>query len=301
MVPDPTFRSYYGRPILHEPVWRSPEIPGYLYLGGLAGASSVIALGAGLTRRPHLARSGKLAAAAGVGLSLLALVHDLGRPGRFLNMLRVLKPTSPMSVGSWLLAGYAPMAAAAAGSELTGLAPVVGNAATVGAALLGPAVASYTGALVSDTAVPAWHEGHREMPYVFVGSAAEAAGGLALLAAPLAEQRPARRVALAGAALELTAARAMDRRMGTAAEAYRRGRAGRLMRLGRAFSMAGAAGAVTVGRRDRIAAGAAGVALMAGSACTKWGVFEAGVESARDPRHTVVPQRTRADGRAPPR
>ena len=296
MVPDASFRSYYGRPILNQPVWRSPDIPGYLYLGGLAGASSVMALAAGVTQRPQLARSGKVAAAGAVGLSLLALVHDLGRPARFLNMLRVFKPTSPMSVGSWILAGYAPMAAVAAASELTGLGPGLGNAATLGAAVLGPALASYTGALVSDTAVPAWHDGHRHMPYVFVGSAAEAAGGLALLATPVAEHRPARRVALAGAALEVMAAGAMERGMGPVAEAYRRGRAGRLMRLGRSLSMVGAAGAVTIGRRNRTGAGASGVVLMAASACTKWGVFEAGLASARDPRDTVVPQLTRPSG-----
>ena len=81
------------------------------------------------------------------------------------NMLRVFKPTSPMSVGSWLLAGYGPAAGAAAVCDVTGLLPAGRPAATLGAGLLGPAIATYTAALICDTAVPAWHEGYREMPY----------------------------------------------------------------------------------------------------------------------------------------
>jgi hypothetical protein len=105
MVPRAEFSSYYDRPVLHEPTWAATDIAGYLFLGGLAGASSVLAAGAQLTQRPRLARTAKVGAAGAIGLSLAALVHDLGRPSRFLNMLRVFKPTSPMSVGSWLLAG----------------------------------------------------------------------------------------------------------------------------------------------------------------------------------------------------
>jgi hypothetical protein len=99
-------------------------------------------------------------------------------------MLRVLKVTSPMSVGSWILAGYVPAAGVAAASALTGRAPRLGTAASAAAACLGPAVASYTAVLVSDTAVPAWHEGYREMPFKFAGSAAVAAGGLGLMTPP---------------------------------------------------------------------------------------------------------------------
>ena len=127
---------------------------------------------------------GKIGALGAISLSAVALVHDLGRPERFVNMLRVFKPSSPMSVGSWLLAGYGPVAGAAAVCEVTGILPGAGRAATLGAGLLGPGIATYTAALICDTAVPAWHEGHREMPYVFAGSAASAAGGLGLLGGP---------------------------------------------------------------------------------------------------------------------
>jgi Polysulphide reductase, NrfD len=146
--------SYYGQPILNAPVWRA-DIPAYLFLGGLAGASSVLAAGAQATRRPVLARRAKLGALGAILLSLGALIHDLGRPSRFLNMLRVFKPSSPMSVGTWILTAYAPAAGIAAASDATGLLPTLGAGATGGAALLGPAVASYTAALIADTAVPA--------------------------------------------------------------------------------------------------------------------------------------------------
>ncbi|HZT67780.1 MAG TPA: NrfD/PsrC family molybdoenzyme membrane anchor subunit [Acidimicrobiales bacterium] len=294
MVPEATFDSYYGKPVINQPVWESPDIPGYFYFGGLAGASSVMAAAAEASRRPRLARASKLAAAGGLGLSLLGLIHDLGRPERFLNMLRVFKPTSPMSVGSWLLSIYGPLAVAAAGSEVTGWFPRAGTAAAFGAALVGPAVASYTGVLVADTAVPAWHEGHREMPYVFVSSAAVAAAGAGLLSAPVAENAPARRMAAIGVAGELAGSALMERRMGLVAEPYRRGKAGALVRAGQGLAVVGAAGAALAGRRSRLAAALSGLALMVGSACTKWGIFEAGLASARDPRYTVVPQRQRA-------
>ncbi|HEX4258855.1 MAG TPA: NrfD/PsrC family molybdoenzyme membrane anchor subunit, partial [Streptosporangiaceae bacterium] len=142
MVPKAEFGSYYGRPILNPPVWRSPDIPGYLFLGGLAGGSSLLAAGADLTGRPALAAVAKSGALGAAGLSMVALVHDLGRPERFLNMLRVFKVTSPMSVGSWLLSAYVPAAGVSLASALTGRLPWLGAAATAGAAAAGPLVAS---------------------------------------------------------------------------------------------------------------------------------------------------------------
>jgi Polysulphide reductase, NrfD len=292
MVPEAEFTSYYGKPVINSPVWESPDIPGYLFLGGLAGASSLLAAGADVTGRPALSQAAKTGAAAAAGLSMLALVHDLGRPARFLNMLRVCKVTSPMSVGSWLLAGYMPAAGVAALTALTRRLPRIGAAATASSALLGPAVASYTAALISDTAVPAWHDGFREMPFVFAGSAASAAGGLGLLAAPVAENAPARNAALVGTALELAAAKRLEQRIGMVAEPYHHGRGGTYMRLGQALAAAGLAGAV-LGRRSRLASALAGAALLGSSAGTRWGIYHAGMASAADPRYTVVPQRER--------
>jgi DMSO reductase anchor subunit len=299
MVPDASFTSYYGRPVLNRPTWQARDIAGYFFLGGLAGASSVLAAGAQLTGRPALARGCKAGALVAVSGSLAALVHDLGRPARFVNMLRVVKPTSPMSVGTWLLTAYGPAVGAAAVSELTGLLPRVGRAAAVAAGLLGPAVAAYTAPLVANTAVPTWHEGHRDLPFVFVGSAAAAAGGLGMLVAPVAEAGPARRAALMGSLCELTATARMERTMGLAAEPLHTGRAGTLMRAAKALTVTGAVLGGVLGRRSRAAAALGGVAALAGSACTRFGIFHAGVASAEDPRYTVQPQRERlrASGR----
>ncbi len=297
MVPDAEFTSYYGRPVIKEPVWRVPDVPGYLFLGGLAGASSVLAAGSQLSGYRELAKVAKVGALGAISLSALALVHDLGRPGRFANMLRVFKPSSPMSVGSWLLAGYGPVAGAAAVSEVTGILPKAGTAATLGAGLLGPAIATYTAALLCDTAVPAWHAGYREMPYVFAGSAASAAGGLGLLATRPADAEPARNLAVFGAAVELNAKRQLIRRLAgsegqSLAEPYEAGTTGAVLRLAE-FLTAGALAGAVLGRRSRAVSVLAGASLVAASAMTRFGIFEAGMASARDPKYTIVPQRRR--------
>lgn len=302
MVPDAAFSSYYGEPVLNRPTWKPVDIAGYLYLGGLAGGSSVLAAGGQVTGRPALTRVAKLGAAGAITLSLGALVHDLGRPARFLNMLRVFKPTSPMNTGSWLLAGYAPLTLAAAAADVTGRWRLVGAGATAAAAVLGPAVATYTAVLLSDTAVPAWHEGYRALPFVFAGSGASAAAGLTLACAPPRQTGPARRTAVLGAALELGAFRLMKRGMGLAAEPFEQGRPHRLLRAAEALTAGGAALAACAGPghggRGRALGVVAGAALLTGSAALRFGVFHAGVASAEDPRYTVVPQRERLRARA---
>ncbi|WP_327191254.1 NrfD/PsrC family molybdoenzyme membrane anchor subunit [Streptomyces xinghaiensis] len=298
MVPRAEFGSYYGRPVIKAPGWEATDIAGYFFAGGLAGAGSVLAAGAQLSGRPATAKAMKLSSLAAVTASTAALIHDLGRPERFANMLRVFKPTSPMSVGSWLLAAYGPAAGAAAVLETTGRLPRINAAATGTAALLGPVVAAYTAVLAADTAVPAWHEAHRELPYVFVSSATAAASGMALAAAPVRENAPARRAALLAAAGEAAAVRLKRRRLGMIAETYERGKAGKLMRAAELLTAGGALGAAVLGRRYRSAAAVSGLALLAGSACTRFGVFHAGIASAEDPAYTVVPQRERRERRA---
>jgi len=298
MVPEAEFSSYYGRPVIKEPVWKAADIAGYLFLGGLAGASSVLAAGAQLSGHRQLARVGKLGALGAISLSTVALVHDLGRPARAGNMLRVFKPSSPMSVGSWLLAGYGPMAGAAAVSEVTGILPWPGLAATLGAGLLGPGVATYTAALICDTAVPAWHAGYREMPYVFAGSAASAAGGLGLLAVHPADAEPARHLAVLGAAVELIAKRQLLARLGSLAEPYEAGTTGAILRLAE-FLTAGALAGAVLGRTSRFVSAVSGASLVAASAMTRFGIFEAGMASARDPKYTIVPQRQGMNEREP--
>jgi hypothetical protein len=292
MVPEPEFTSYYGRPILKQPVWKQPDVPAYLFVGGLAGASAVLAEGAAMTDRPALRRVARLAAAAGAMLGTVALVHDLGRPERFLNMLRVFKVTSPLSIGSWILTGFSTFAGAAAASEVTGRLPAAGRLAGVGAGVLGPALVTYTAALVGDTAVPAWHEAHRELPFVFAGSGAAAAGGLAMLAAPVDEAGPARRMATAGAAVELVATEQIMRRLGWLAEPYREGRPGLLLKIARTLTVGGMV-LSPFSRCSRVVSALAGGSYMAGSLLTRFGVFQAGLASAADPKYTVVPQRER--------
>ncbi len=298
MVPKASFESYYGRPILKKPTWEALDIAGYLFLGGLAGASSVLAAGAQATQRAQLARVSRVGAAGAISLSLVALVHDLGKPSRFVNMLRVAKPTSPMSVGSWILSAYAPMAVGAAALDVAGRLPAAKALGTAGAALLGPAVAAYTAVLVADTAVPAWHGPHRVLPFVFAGSAASAAGGLGLLLAPPTERGPALRMALMGAAAETLAARRMVADAGLAGECFQQGRAGRLLTTARILTAAGAALGVA-GTRVPAVGGIGGAALLAGSACTRFGVFAAGVASTQDPRYVVEAQQVSTSGGQP--
>ncbi|RLL70109.1 NrfD/PsrC family molybdoenzyme membrane anchor subunit [Streptomyces sp. Z26] len=293
MVPRAEFQSYYGKPVIKAPSWSARDIAGYFFLGGLAGAGSVLAAGAHATGRPVTARAMKLSSLGAVSLATAALINDLGRPSRFPHMLRVLKPTSPMSVGSWLLAAYGPAAGAAALCGATGRLPRTGAAATAAACALGPVVATYTAVLAADTAVPAWHGAHRELPYLFAASATAAASGMALAAGPVRENGPARYAAALAAAADLAAAKAAERRLGPVAETLRTGRAGGLLRTARALTLAGAAGAATLSGRSRAAAAASGVALLAGSACTRFGVFAAGIASAEDPAYTVGPQRER--------
>jgi formate-dependent nitrite reductase membrane component NrfD len=285
--------SYYGLPIINPPVWEELEIAGYLFLGGLSGASSILAAGADLSGRPRLATPARLCASAAITLSFAALIKDLGRPARFVNMLRVLKPTSPMSVGTWILSAYAPLNFLATASTVAGRAPRIGRAAGLGAGLLGSGVASYTGALIADTAVPAWHEGHRELPLLFVASAAAAAGGFGLAAAPVSENAPAARMALLGSAGELLVERLLERRLGPIAETLRTGVAGRRLRAAKLLSAAGLAAIAVGARRSRVASALTGAGLVAASALTRFGIFAAGMESARDPAYTVALQRAR--------
>ncbi|HEY0888289.1 MAG TPA: NrfD/PsrC family molybdoenzyme membrane anchor subunit, partial [Nocardioides sp.] len=292
------------------------DIPAYLFAGGLAAGSSILAAGADLTGRPAMRRSGRFVSLGALGFSMVALVHDLGTPSRFYNMLRVAKPTSPMSMGTWILSAYGAFAGAATAAEVgrmvprrwvprvlhrpLDLLPYADRPAGVLAAVVAPAVASYTAVLLSDTATPSWHAAYQELPFVFVGSASAAAAGLGLLAAPTAETAPVRRMAAAGALLELTMEHRMERSMGVTAEPLHHGRAGRLMRAAKVLTAVGAAGTLLAGRSRAVAA-MSGAALLAGSACTRFGVFEAGIASAKDPKYTVVPQRERLEREGPVR
>jgi formate-dependent nitrite reductase membrane component NrfD len=304
MVPEAEFSSYYGRPVVKATPW-GPYIPAYLFFGGLAAGSAVLGAGADLTRRLALRRAGRLGALGAITVGFAALLRDLGRPARFANMLRVAKPTSPMSMGTWTLSLFGPAAALAGAAELRHLLPsrlgwlarLLGASARpagIAAAVTAPGVATYTAVLLADTATPTWHEAQRELPFVFAGSASSAGGALGMLAAPVAEAGPARRMALAGAVLELAAEHRLESSTGLAGEPLQQGRAGALMRTSKVLALAGAAG-TWLASRHRLAGIAAGAALLASSALARFAIFEAGQASARDPKYTVVPQRARLE------
>jgi hypothetical protein len=283
----PSGGSYYCRPILKEPVWK-PEVAWYLFTGGLAGASASLSLAARLTGNRSLARTSSLVAAAAANVSPLLLIRDLGRPQRFLNMLRVFKLTSPMSVGSWLLAASGTAQSAATTCDLLDVLPPVQTSAQICSGVLGPALATYTAALLSDTAVPAWHEARRELPAVFAASSCASAGAAATLVGDERSTGPARRLAVLGAGAELIATGIMERRLGVLGEPYRRGRAGGYAKAAKPATALGLAVTAMAGGRLR----RAGAALILGGAVLqRFAVFEAGKASARDPRYTLALQK----------
>ena len=314
MVPPAEFRSYYGRPIVKPAVWHR-DIVAYLFSGGLAAGSALLAAGGDATGRPALRRAGRVTALGALGASGYFLVKDLGRPERFANMLRVAKPTSPMSMGSWILSVFGAAAGVSAVAEaapllpetgVLGLArralPPLGTAGQYTAGAVAPALATYTAVLLADTATPSWHAAYPELPFVFAGSALASGAGVGLIAAPVEQAGPARRLAVLGAAMELYGSRRVETSRGLLSEPYRAGRAGMLLRAGRALTAAGVAGAL-VGRGSRVVSALSGLSLLTAALCTRFGIFEGGIASAKDPKYTVVPQRERlaerVDERAP--
>jgi formate-dependent nitrite reductase membrane component NrfD len=316
MVPEAEFTSYYGRQIIKSPTWKNPEVPIYFFLGGAAGTSSIIGALAEFTGRPKLARNAEYAAGIGGLASVVLLIDDLGRPERFLHMLRVFKPTSPLSVGSYILSPFSTFTSAAAGLRLLGLRPVA-NAATkvvpflpkiagsfpvlrklsaLGAAAFGGPMATYTAVLIANTAVPSWHAPHDELPFVFAGSAMAAGGGITMALTPVDEAGPSRKVALAGVAIELAAIQRVEHGHGIVSEPYHLGKAGKLLRAAKAATLSGA-GITALAGKTRAGSVVGGLLLATGSLLTRMGVFEAGMASAKDPKYTVIPQRERLEAR----
>ena len=302
LVPREEPTTYYDRPIVKPPVWK-PEIPFYFFSGGLAGGSAVLAGAATFAGRPALARRAWAGAFLGVSVSPLLLIKDLGRPERFLNMLRVFKPTSPMNVGAWILAANGGATTLAAGLNLIDR-DRRGGAPEVAAAALGAPLATYTASLVTQTAIPAWAEARREMPFVFAAGATASAAGAALLTVPAAEAEPARRLGIAAALAEEGTTALMHRRLGPLAESYEKGAAGRFGTAARALTLAGAAALAIgdpglplplAGRARKALSVAGGTLLLAGSVCKRWSVFKAGFQSAEDPKQTVRTQRARLE------
>jgi Polysulphide reductase, NrfD len=286
------FTSYHGQPVLKEPVW-SLEIPLYFYLGGVAGSSGGLAYLAGLRGNHELAKRSYAVAMAGLTVSPVLLISDLGKPARFLNMLRMFKITSPMSVGSWVLSGSGASTALAALNAWTGWLPGPARVARPAAALFGLPLSTYTGALIANTAVPVWHEARRLLPWVFGSGAALGAGAAAVMVTPPAQAAPARRLALGAAALEGPLMELMAHRLGSHGEPYKHGVPAVAANVSRAAIIGGTALLYRHGETSRAAAVTAGGLLSLGALATRWSVFKAGFRSAADPKYVIAPQRRR--------
>ena len=282
--------SYHGQPVIKEPIW-TWEIPMYFFTGGLAGASAGLACMSELRGNEVLARRAWAASLAGVAMSPLFLISDLGRPMRFMNMFRMFKVSSPMSVGSWILGASGATTTVAAANAWTGWFPRSARIARPAAALLGLPLSTYTAALVANTAVPVWHEARRILPFVFGSGAALSAGAAAVITTPPEHAAPARRLALASAALELGLNEAMRHQLGEHGEPYQQGVPSKLRMLSGAAIMSGAALLARRGAMSRPAAVAAGALMGAGALSARWTVFKAGFQSAADPKYVVGPQR----------
>ncbi len=287
-MPEP--RSYHGRPVIKEPTW-TWEIPLYFYTGGLAGASAGLSWLCDVRGNEVLARRSWLIGLGAVGVSPALLISDLGKPLRFLNMLRMFKVTSPMSVGSWILSVSGATTAVASLYEWTGFPFPAARAARPLAAVFGLPLTTYTAALITNTAIPAWHEARLEMPFLFASSAAAAAGGAAAMASPTKAAAPARRLAIGGAVCEVALEQMMERRLGELAEPYHEGAAHRAMLASRVAAAAGAVAMALRGGRSRRWALVAGALLNVGALCMRWGIYKAGFQSAADPKYVVAPQR----------
>jgi len=305
-------RSYYGTPLLKEPVWKW-YIPAYFYVGGVAGAAAALGAAAQLAgwrgspgplrqRRPtaehRLIGRCRMIATAGAAVSAALLIADLGRPSRFLNMLRVFRPTSPMNMGTWFLSAFGGCCAA---STLPHLWPArrpwqrrVSDAAAMGAGFMGLPLATYTGVLVANTAVPIWQGTRNTLPVLFGASGAAGAASLLELWPPGgAADGVVQRFSLAGKALEVVLGEALAyeaRRVPRVARPLQRGASGALWRTAQVLSISGLA-ATALSRRGSSLRWMAGMLGTLGSATLRFALIQAGKASARDPYATSEQQR----------
>lgn len=260
--------AYPSHAILKRAPW-TWMIPAYFFLGGTAGAAATMGGVAELAGRRRLAGRARLVALAALLPCPPLLILDLGRPERFLNMLRVFRPTSPMNLGTWLLSAF--------GGALS--ASLFWRPAGLVAAAFGPALATYTSVLLANTSTPAWHGARRYLPFLFATGAASSGSAAVCLVTGSEEAGPARRLAIAAALAEVGVAAAMERGLGEVGAVYSEGRAAAYARASRALSLGGATTLALFGRRrpGRLA----GSLLVMGGACLeRFAVWEAGSRSA---------------------
>ena len=282
----PEFRPnpHAGRAILKQPVWVW-SIPAYFFVGGVGGAAMTLGFAAQLFGGRELRNFDERcrwigAIAGGVGSALL--IYDLGRKSRFLFMVRVFRPTSPMSVGSWVLALATPLSLASAV-----LPNVLSLPAGIGAGLLGMPLATYTAVLLGNTAIPLWNEVRRSLPFLFAASAvASLASVFDVMPLNARERRIVSRFGLAGRLAEIAASAAVEnaahRRPGLA-KPLRDGFSGTLWNTATICVVASLVVSVLPigGRGKRFASGVLGIF---GGASLRFAIFYAGKRSARDAR-----------------
>jgi hypothetical protein len=277
--------GYYGLPIVKAPVW-TWEVPLYFFVGGAAGASSVLAFSAQLTgASPSLAREARWIAAIGAAVSGPLLVLDLGRPERFLNMLRVFKPQSPMSVGAWTLSVFGTATAAAVAGQHIGLRRI-GDAAAFIAALSGLMMATYTGVLIGATVIPVWASHSRSLPIHFGASAL--ASATALLTLRGHDESALNVLALAAAAFETCMGIEIEAGNDIESEPLRHGPTSTTIRIGGFFSGPLPLVLRLLGTRSKRARRVAASSSLLGSLITRIAWIEAGKASAKDPRPSLI-------------
>lgn len=284
LPPEPV--GYYGHPVVKAPVW-TWEVALYFFVGGLAGMAAVIAMAAHAARQsPLLLLDAMRLAALGAVISPVLLILDLGRPSRFLNMLRVFKRASPMSIGIWTLVLFG--GAAVSGWALLEwfdrftlwLGPEPSSVALkfllLSAAVLGALLATYTGVLLGATVIPAWSSHRALLPFHFglagLGSAAAALElmGHRLPALWMIGAGVAGIETLIGLWVELRRGPRLDR-------ALRSGRAGWTMRVAGVLAGPGSLALRLVGQTPVAAA-----CFLLGALISRYGWVDAGRASARD-------------------
>lgn len=285
-VASPT-TGYYGVPLLKPPTW-TWEVPLYFFVGGAAGTAAVIGFAAQLSGADRkLVRDARLVAAAGGALSAPLLIADLGRPERFLNMLRIFKPQSPMSNGAWILTLFGSAAGAAAFADLVeaklgGNVPVrvIGDVASAFAAAGGLGMATYTGVLVGVTAIPVWARNAELLPAHFGASGAGSAASLLELMGN--EDRALDTIALAAAMFETITGFFIETKTERAFEPLRHGDSGMLTRAGGMLSGPIPFLLRLLGWNNKNAQRAAAASTLLGSLITRFAWVEAGKVSSRD-------------------
>jgi formate-dependent nitrite reductase membrane component NrfD len=293
----PNDETYYEQPAIKEPVWIW-AVPAYFFAGGAAGAAAALGASAQVIDNPglrHLIVGCRRIAAAGSAAGTVLLIIDLGRPARFLNMLRVFRPTSPLNLGSWLLAAITPLAGGAwTFARSRGRTGRLGDAAGLMAGILGLPLSGYTAVLLTNTAVPLWANIRVTLPGLFVSSAVSSATSLLGLAELNGDERTiVDRIDVVATAAELAAAFAVERdakRVEEVARPLREGLSGKLWSVSTGCTVGGLMLAVLPGK-SKTKTIASSVLGTIGSASMRFAIFHGGKASARSPRATFRSQR----------